>query len=602
MKKKYFSIICTVCFLLLVMTLSVGCKTALKDIYIVDTNKIQTTYFTSDQSFKLNGAEIMLVYSDGTTKNTGLELSMISAFDNTAGTHTATVTYEGKTTTFHYTVNAVAVERIELINSPKTNYYTSSTNYELSSAQVRAFFNDGAIKCVNLELGMISAFDNTVGTHTATVTYKGKTTTFSYTVETVKAVTINSVEGIVTEYLVGDNLTLNNPIIYFVNNDGTNGNIVLNSNYIRGFSSTSVGQKTMKISYQLAVYNLPYSVYHKEFISSSLVNVSSETNTDMPMIFVITKLDIQGNKLTIKYKENIASSFYKTLIEDTDLKSFKIDGITYNLELGSEISLSDGTNKYLFSPVLEAKKVTIFLGNNLKSHYVDLKNSSSLIINTEYEVYAGEKIMVYPNCDKGFVLTQISYDGKKYDFRYENQKHVELYVYKNTSFTATIAESTSVNITFKLKTVDFYGENYDYGSAQQYKFIGQYSSNGFYVNNSASTQGVLNRSGDFYFTNDFKDGCSQGSVVGTGETIYIPTSYTWSITTSITTNTELNFNVSVAGKVEYSPSNNSSGDSTSKEGSFTINKDDTSTYTQQIVISGLNSRLKVVLEITVDAL
>ena len=562
----------------------------------------KTNYYTSSTSFELLSAQIKVTYNDGSTRNVNLEASMLSLFNNTVGTHTATITYEGKTTTFSYTVEGVSVDRIELISNPKTNYYTSSTSFELSTSQIKVTYNDGSTRNVSLEASMLSSFNDTIGTHTATITYEGKTTIFEYSVEAVVAVTINLVEGVVTEYLVGDNLSLNNPIIYFTNNDGSNGNVDLTIDLISNFSTSSAGQMSMTITYQSATYNLPYTVYHKDYISSSFVNVSTEAESDMPMIFMISKLDIQGNSITIKYKENDTSLNYQTLTESTTSKTFTIKETQYTLDLGAEISLSDGTNKYIFSPVLEAKKVNVQIGKNVDFYYVGLDNISKKVTYTQYEVFYGEKIVVYPDASEGYVVTEITYGTKNWNFGYSDRKYAQFYAYKNINVYANVEEATRVSVTFKLKTIDYYDHTDDYGLGQQYEYVGNLVSNGFYVNNSALTQGVINVESDFCFTDAYQDGCLKGEDVSTGEICYVEKTYTWTITTSITTNTWLYLYIGVSGRVTYPIDSTSVGGSKGKDVSFKINKDDSSTFVQEDIVDDFNSRFKLVLEITVEAL
>ena len=79
------------------------------------------------------------------------------------------------------------LESIAIGNSPRTNYTTSDTGFDLTDATIICTYynsNTGGNEheTVAITNGMLSAFDNSVGTNTCTVTYLSKTTTFDYTV------------------------------------------------------------------------------------------------------------------------------------------------------------------------------------------------------------------------------------------------------------------------------------------------------------------------------------------------------------------------------------------------------------------------------------
>ena len=76
------------------------------------------------------------------------------------------------------------VENVEVINLPnKTNYVQNSEELDVTGGKIRVTYNDGTTEEKNMELSMVSGFDNSeLGPKTITVTYEGKIATFEVTI------------------------------------------------------------------------------------------------------------------------------------------------------------------------------------------------------------------------------------------------------------------------------------------------------------------------------------------------------------------------------------------------------------------------------------
>ena len=167
-----------------------------KDSFIITlTESVQSIEIDSEQfngnikleEFELSNYQLRVVYSGGTVENINLVDSMLSTNDlnklKTAGTHTITVNYKGLSTTFNITL----VESIKniLVDENQFSEPIDINKFELSDYLLSVYYIDGDIEDIELDKSMLSNSDldklNKAGTHTITINYKGKQTTFVVT-------------------------------------------------------------------------------------------------------------------------------------------------------------------------------------------------------------------------------------------------------------------------------------------------------------------------------------------------------------------------------------------------------------------------------------
>ena len=160
-----------------------------------------TVYTTDSLDDLKSDLVVTAIYTDSTTETvTTYTLSGTL----TEGTSVITVTYEGKTTTFNVTVTAPAtLSSITAVYTQSgTVYDTDSLDSLKSDLVVTAVYSDSTTQTVASTDYTLSG-TLTEGTSTITVSYGGKTTTFSVTVthvaETIKVLfnTLESVDTVV---------------------------------------------------------------------------------------------------------------------------------------------------------------------------------------------------------------------------------------------------------------------------------------------------------------------------------------------------------------------------------------------------------------------
>ena len=145
----------------------------------------KTTYIQNYDELDVTGGKIRLIYNDETTEEINMTTEMVTGFDNTTvGPQTLTVTYAGETATFNVTILTKQLDSIEIAQQPnKTTYIQNYDELEVTGGKIRLIYNDETTEEISMTTEMIRGFNNTtVGPQTLTVTYEGKTATFTVTI------------------------------------------------------------------------------------------------------------------------------------------------------------------------------------------------------------------------------------------------------------------------------------------------------------------------------------------------------------------------------------------------------------------------------------
>ena len=141
-------------------------------------------------TFSTDGIAVTATYSDGSTKDVTSSI-ICSGYDmRVAGTQTVTVSYTEngftKTATYQITVNeptpVVTLSSIAITTQPTKTEYVTGEELDTTGMVVTATYSDDSTAVITDYT--VSGYDKTVvGTQTVTVTYQGKTATFTVNVE-----------------------------------------------------------------------------------------------------------------------------------------------------------------------------------------------------------------------------------------------------------------------------------------------------------------------------------------------------------------------------------------------------------------------------------
>jgi hypothetical protein len=183
------------------------------------------TAYHFGEPLDLNGLVVTATFSDGSSSAVTISPQHVSieGFDSVeGGLKTAVVSYGGVApTTFNVTV--MPVISLSLTNPVKTVYGLDEP-LELAGLVVEANYKDGHAKPIAITKNDTSGFNSSiVGIKTITMSYGGKSASFSIIVRTLDHITVTSPPN-KTEYYIDDPLVLQGLVVQAVYDDGTNNN------------------------------------------------------------------------------------------------------------------------------------------------------------------------------------------------------------------------------------------------------------------------------------------------------------------------------------------------------------------------------------------
>ena len=218
-------------------------------------------------------------------------------------------------------------------------------------------YQGGSTKEVTLTQSMVTGFDtSTVGTKTLTITYEDVTTTYSY--EVVNEVTAIAVKELANEYFVGDSFVAGLLTVTYA--DKSSEEITLTEAMVTGFDTTTVGTKTLTITY--GSKTISYDIEVKENGVASIKVLTLKQNYFVGDAFEEGTLEVtyaKGNKETIALTSDLVTGF------DTTTAGTKTLTITYGgLTITYEISVLEDT---LESIAVKNLKDTYYVGNGFEN-------------------------------------------------------------------------------------------------------------------------------------------------------------------------------------------------------------------------------------------
>ena len=166
----------------------------------------KVNYFVGD-TLNTTGLKLTATYNNGTTQTITGGFTCTPTALSTAGAQTVTVNYGGKTATFTVNVQDVTLSGIAIASNPtKTSYYVGDT-LDTTGLKLTATYNNGTTQTITGGFTCTPTALSTAGAQTVTVSYGGKTATFTVNVQdvTLSGIAIAS-NPTKTRYYVGDTL------------------------------------------------------------------------------------------------------------------------------------------------------------------------------------------------------------------------------------------------------------------------------------------------------------------------------------------------------------------------------------------------------------
>ena len=168
------------------------------------------------------------------------------------------------------------LESISVSSQPTKTSYLQGESFDAAGLEVKAVYNTGE-EVLEASAYTLSGFDSsTAGPKTVTVTYEGKTATFTVNVIGKNGLSIKAPTQ--TRYAVGDELSLTGLVVYQVYEDGTKVEIPATDYQVSGFSSAEAGPVTVTITaagdtatFVVNVYALDWTAAEKSLMGKALI-------------------------------------------------------------------------------------------------------------------------------------------------------------------------------------------------------------------------------------------------------------------------------------------------------------------------------------------
>lgn len=386
---------------------------------VVDEIKSMKIKDTPKQDYKfgekldVTGGTIEVTRTSGKTEIIPITPSMVTGYNpEQLEKQTLTVTYEGLKDTYDITVQN-HIEKIEITKPEKLIYNIGEEIVLDQKATVIPIMADGTkLTPIPMTKDMISGFNtDSEGSKTITVTYEGKTATFSITVQDpLSSIKIKTLPDKL-EYLYGENLNLTGATLEVKKLSGASEIVKITDSMVSGYDPKKLGEQKIKVTYEGTTQE--FSVNVKDYISKLTVKAPNKVEYEYG-----EELDLQGGKVSIimasgKVEENIVmtasmvSGFNKTQEGNQTIKveykglqgSFqvkvidKVKGITLKTE-------PDKTN-YKYGENLDLTGATITV----------VKSSGTYTVKVTKEMVSG-----YNGKQAGTQVITINYSGFTTEF------------------------------------------------------------------------------------------------------------------------------------------------------------------------------------------
>ena len=170
------------------VTVTYGGKTCTYDVTVVaktltsiavESEPDKLEYLEGDASLDTNGLVIRAYYNNDTSEIISGNYT-VTGYTSTPGEKTITVTYQGKTATFAVNVKAKSVTSLSVTKKPNKLTYLEGDSFDKTGMVVTAYYNNNTSGAVTDYT--VSGYTSTTGTKTITVSYGGKSATFTVTV------------------------------------------------------------------------------------------------------------------------------------------------------------------------------------------------------------------------------------------------------------------------------------------------------------------------------------------------------------------------------------------------------------------------------------
>lgn len=401
MKRRLCFIVCLALALVLCLGVFSACKKPVEEVTVtsLEITKLPNQYFQKGDRFGLDGGELLVTYSDGSTK------TVLMTDDGVTATHPGTgvsgilseavVYYGGKGVVLKYYVSDKKIIDVSIVGEMPTQYAVGgkprfsnikvSIKYEdeevpkefwLTSNNTgtysESFFSSNGLT--------LSGFDTAkVGDYSFTIGYLAETFKFNYSVvQNDWIVSARIMEDVEKKYFIGEELDFKKAYMKLTYSKGTTQNYPLSKDMVTGFSTEQAGSYTMQIKHPN--FETPISVNYSVSARENIVLVVSYAgDLDKFVVgydFGDFKAYIKDIKIDI-YKDEVK---YKTIYGNNEDITVSCEGKplseTVNSTLGRDFTIDVTycglyTQSYNLSIRKSAKSMELLNFDTIKLNYVE---------------------------------------------------------------------------------------------------------------------------------------------------------------------------------------------------------------------------------------
>jgi len=370
------------------------------------------------ESIDFTGATITPYWAyEGAGTPVSASLGVVSDFSNTTlDLQTATMTYAGKSETFDITV-INPLQSIALVGSiPATVNYGIDTAglmdiLDTAGVTITATYKDAPVTGIAITEGTLSGYSGTtLGTQTVTVTYEGKTTTFS--IEVVDYVTdIALIAPTKLAYDYNEDLVLTGGTVQKIMASGTYvAPVALTDGAVTvyGYSKTTLGAQTVSVDY--AGFTKTFGV----LVSDRVTGITITPPTKLSYLYD-DPLDVTGGTVTITRLTGpeVAIPMTSSMTSGYDARDIGTQTITVTYQDQTatfNITLSDYVNDMILTPPTKSV-YGIDDPIDLTGGKINLKNASGSVGADIALTAVGVNVAGFDSSTEGVKTITVSYTG-----------------------------------------------------------------------------------------------------------------------------------------------------------------------------------------------
>lgn len=265
----------------------------------LDYSNVKTSYLVGDE-FSAAGLIVTAVMNNGTRSNVSLSDCSFSGYDLTvAGGYPVTVSYGGKSATYTITVAEPigVIVGISLNDSAAKKEFEAGDAFTAAGLIVTVNFEGGSSEVVDASACTFDGYDmDTVGTHTVTVKYGGKTAEYDITVVAARLdrITVDH-SAAKREYLVNGTFEYSGLVVTAHYANGAQKTLDESEYTVSEPDMTTVGVKTVTVEYEQKTAE--YMIYAIPDVNwdTSKMDLGNQSGTSDTLELFITNIDGGGD-------------------------------------------------------------------------------------------------------------------------------------------------------------------------------------------------------------------------------------------------------------------------------------------------------------------